>query len=1779
VTDARWDLADVKRLASLSQEQRESLDRADFAERLESYQHRLVLLRRLYGEHTPRYAQVLEDLATFLRQKQVNLLAARPVFERCVAIRKQTLGENHPDYVRALRSLVWILLDLGEPETARPLMEKAIALSRTLDGEDTAGYGIILHDLARVFQELGLLKDAVSTYEKALDLVRRHLGESAPETPVLMTSLALALQALRDYADAGRLLEKVVELRREGLNPKTFGPKRIDYAMSLILLAGLRDDQGDPEAADTLVREAVQSLGVTEAAAKSGKVLGLEAVSDAMARRDRARARLRLRALERRLVEVERIRRDGKPNEAVGIVTAEIPKLRKLADGEESDGMIPLLGILVRLHLQCGDFAAAHKAQEDQRTILESLLRAEHWQTVDARLATGHIDRLAALEPPDLHRLYEARSLRDQAARLTSEGHARKGAERFVKVLTSTEGLLGERDPETLERLLDAGIALLVSGDVSRARPFLERALRVARQVQGPRHPTVLICLIHLARARRAIGDAQGARRILAEAATLLDRPSPQRPGVQLRFHANVTIASIEPIGEVTAAARLDESNGPERDIAAVKLLLELQREMLGPESQPVLKSLLWLADRYKVRGRYGAMRLVWADILAIATKVHGPAHWQTLNAQVELAHADHLRGLDREARAQLVQANLRAASADSGRLMRADGDPGSSEFGPLQALSVIQRRVLGDRDPRFIESLEKLGDLLRQQAQYDAAQPILERALALRRQVMGERHPATAQALRNLGNLRLNQGRTAEALALLRAAADSFGEVLGPREPFRPSCLHEVALALEELGRLGEAEATCNEADALFGKSSLDTRGVQLRSLATLGRLQQKQGKYAEAARKYERVMATLKSRAFWDSFQRECTTNYASLLGRTGNLARAKALLESILRGERLASSGGLESLRHMSRGRGGSAPGIGARNPEYAGQLQTLADVLVELGDQPRASQLYEEALILTEELLGTDHPAYIRRLVGQAAGLHGCGKLQEALATIREAEQRVGARGELARRELPALLETKATILMDRNDVDGCVRILEEALALQRNILGEQHPDVARLLDQLAGAHMARGDSAAARESWERALHILAGLGEPDQDRPLRARLVENLARLHLRRGDPEQAIRLCQQALDLREHQLLDNLAGLGDRERLRLVVSLRGPFFQTLELLRGSPERDREMYRHFLVWKGVATSKGRQAIKAIKGGPATDNHNLEAALESDRAHRRDLASDFYARSTDELNQRDGLMMRTLGPRRWDPGRVDGAAERMGRSLEDRGSTESRLFQFVGEGKQPHQPTPEQVAAALPDRAAFVDVLKYPPGATGARYLAFVVRRDGAPVRVELGTAEPIDKAILSWRASLLNGGDFESPGRELYRRIWAALDPLCQAASTIFISPDGELNQLPLGALPDLAPASVPGAYLIERLTFSNIGSARQFVERDAKTPASPSGLLVAGGVDYDRREPSKPVDSRSAMGLVPIQPATAETANPESSLSPKPIGPPLLKVLPLHQTRIEAEAVAALFAQASSNSSPGPVQLLTGPRATKEQLEAAMPGKRFLHLATHGFFAPPELRSAIEFEDGRPRRRSAGALSRLDAARLYPGLLSGLVWAGVNRPGLRQLHSVIDQGTGIMTAEEVAGLDCSGCELAVLSACETGLGPLVEGEGVMGLQRAFHQAGVRNVVASLWSVDDAQTRLLMSRFYALLWEQRRPPLEALRQAQLEILRGTADLTFPQAVGSIIDSTAGALGQPIPSAPLIRGIGAAVASAARENVARARRHPRRWAGWIVSGVP
>jgi CHAT domain-containing protein len=160
---------------------------------------------------------------------------------------------------------------------------------------------------------------------------------------------------------------------------------------------------------------------------------------------------------------------------------------------------------------------------------------------------------------------------------------------------------------------------------------------------------------------------------------------------------------------------------------------------------------------------------------------------------------------------------------------------------------------------------------------------------------------------------------------------------------------------------------------------------------------------------------------------------------------------------------------------------------------------------------------------------------------------------------------------------------------------------------------------------------------------------------------------------------------------------------------------------------------------------------------------------------------------------------------------------------------------------------------------------------------------------------------------------------------------------------------------------------------------------------------------------------------------------------------------------------------------------------------------------------------------------------------------RRNPFVLSGLVLA---QPEAKQADGV---DNGILTAEAIAAMDGSKLELVMLSACDTACGEQQIGDGIFGLQCAFHVAGARNVIASLWKIDDEATREFMTAFYERLWKKKLSPIQALRDAQLEMLQLAETGSTPRGprLGSIVR---------------------------RPNASsNSRRSPIHWAGFVLSG--
>jgi CHAT domain-containing protein len=294
---------------------------------------------------------------------------------------------------------------------------------------------------------------------------------------------------------------------------------------------------------------------------------------------------------------------------------------------------------------------------------------------------------------------------------------------------------------------------------------------------------------------------------------------------------------------------------------------------------------------------------------------------------------------------------------------------------------------------------------------------------------------------------------------------------------------------------------------------------------------------------------------------------------------------------------------------------------------------------------------------------------------------------------------------------------------------------------------------------------------------------------------------------------------------------------------------------------------------------------------------------------------------------------------------------------------------------------------------------------------------------------------------------------------------------------SLLLSPDGTLNLVPFAALVD-----EKGKYLIESFSLTYLTTGRDLLRLQARME-NKQGAAVFANPDFGSRQ--KESEKKTTKGNNAEQEKARTAINFSQAYFPA-----------LPGTAEEAQALKAIFPDA---------KVWTQRQATKtalKQLNAPL----VLHIATHGFFLDDVIVSAAEAKSRGLfiRTNQPGEISAPEIHIENPLLRSGLALTGANlRPS--------SEDDGILTAMEASGLNLWGTRLVVLSACDTGVGEIKNGEGVYGLRRALVLAGSETQVMSLWPVSDEGTRDLMIEYYkALKAGQGRG--EALRQVQLKML-------------------------------------------------------------------
>jgi CHAT domain-containing protein len=285
-----------------------------------------------------------------------------------------------------------------------------------------------------------------------------------------------------------------------------------------------------------------------------------------------------------------------------------------------------------------------------------------------------------------------------------------------------------------------------------------------------------------------------------------------------------------------------------------------------------------------------------------------------------------------------------------------------------------------------------------------------------------------------------------------------------------------------------------------------------------------------------------------------------------------------------------------------------------------------------------------------------------------------------------------------------------------------------------------------------------------------------------------------------------------------------------------------------------------------------------------------------------------------------------------------------------------------------------------------------------------------------------------------------------------------------KGVSGIYLSPSGLGHQINFSALPVSETQTLGDKYEVHILGSTAEIMTYTISGLDKKNNFE---LILYGGIDYNSSNPKAETDKK-----IVEHPNDVAALRAQSGISGFDY---------LNGTNNEVEQI-----QLKGVKNGYAVSVYKEREATEESIKV-LDGRTthyVLHLATHGFFFPDpkqEISKDIFLEQGK---------SKFYKASDDPMMRSGLLLAGANNYWGKSTGNTTTED-GILTANEISNLDLSGCQLVVLSACETGLGQINGSEGVFGFQRAFKMAGVKNIIMSLWKVPDAQTSELFDIFYS----------------------------------------------------------------------------------------
>ena len=1047
-----------------------------------------------------------------------------------------------------------------------------------------------------------------------------------------------------------------------------------------------------------------------------------------------------------------------------------------------------------------------------------------------------------------------------------------------------------------------------------------------------------------------------------------------------------------------------------------------------------------------------------------------------------------------------------------------------------LRSLKILEAK-LPKNDLRVAVTIHELAGLYVSDCRYSKAEPLYLRSLEILMAKLDKDHPNIAGSRNNLASLY-------EFTARYDKAKDQYEQSLAILKKHYPTGHPSVARVLNNLARVSGLMGQYPEAEQLFLRSlrMSEKLGVHLDSATTLhyyANVQNSMGQYTNAERSYLRSL---------DIREKKLGKNHlavADSLNRLGGLY--------------VSTGQYIKAEPRLVRGFNIRRAQLGEDHPDVARSLHGLANLYDSLAQYAKAELLYLRSLKINEARLGKNHPNVARGLVSLAGLYFNMAQYTKAepiyLRNLKILEDRLGKNHP----DVGKTLHNLSVLYLSMEKYAEAQRLLGRCLKIRVVNLGKNHPAVAQTLISLAYLRGLMGDYAKAEALYLAGLTILDA--PVAKDHLTMASALNNMGSLYVRMDQHHKAELACLRGLKIREAKLGKDHPSVGATlNNLAALYAFMGQYAKAwspaeraagiLVQARSVAGRSALVKSSFFGQRSPGDFYPSLALKLQKN---VDVLNL---LERQRSlGLRELLAESKARLTTSLSEGDQRRVETAlarinflntaiekhasRPKVVESLRQElAAAERNYDTLMAKLKAENEQLVAV---QTVQAITSEQIvkSSVLDENTAVVGWVEFQDWLWG-----YVIRGNGVKWVDMTQGFDPAEHKKLVTRLrqasqTIADSAPLAKDALRLNRTHFAPLAKHLEGVQELIVINQGWAATLPVEmVLTNKPPANADLAdwpWLARKYEISYAPSVttleilvRQRGKRKSRKWPQPL-LALADPPFSDEQLALMKSEKKSPLGQLL---ALADPAKRNDSMLTR-----LLRfdahAIPrrLPGTRREARMIAGLL---------GPQQslLLFGPDASERKLfEASKSGKlkqcRYIHLATHGFA-----------DSDRPEF-SGLALARVPSDEDYDGILH-----------MREVFQL--------------KLDA---ELVVLSACQTGLGKNLGGEGVVGLSTAFFFAGTPSLVMSLWNVPDTPTALLMHRFYSNL-KAGKTKAAALREAKAWLRNLTRDDLKKLGRADPV------IGQ------LTRGLGKAIESEKGRLLSpKPFAHPHYWACFILTGDP